>query len=76
MPLVRRSVGDLLGEELRRLDADEPYADTLAAFAHPDGAARPASTVTVRGEAARGGAPAEVALPVPHSPLDAGSDPA
>lgn len=33
VPLVRRDLGDLLGEELRRLDADEPYAEALAAFA-------------------------------------------
>jgi glucose-6-phosphate dehydrogenase assembly protein OpcA len=31
MPLPRRDLGDLLAEELRRLDADEPYADALAA---------------------------------------------
>ncbi len=32
MPLPRRELGDLLAEELQRLDADEPYADALAAF--------------------------------------------
>ena len=31
MPLPRRELGDLLAEELRRLDADEPYAEALAA---------------------------------------------
>lgn len=31
MPLPRRSLGELLAEELRRLDPDEPYADALAA---------------------------------------------
>ncbi|MCU1691458.1 MAG: Glucose-6-phosphate dehydrogenase subunit [Frankiales bacterium] len=31
MPLPRRDLGDLLAEELRRLDADEPYAEALAA---------------------------------------------
>ena len=31
MPLPRREIGDLLAEELRRLDADEPYAEALAA---------------------------------------------
>jgi glucose-6-phosphate dehydrogenase assembly protein OpcA len=30
MPLPRRDLGDLLAEELRRLDADESYADALA----------------------------------------------
>ena len=29
--LKRRTTADLLAEELRRLDADEPYADALAA---------------------------------------------
>ena len=31
MPLPRRDVGDLLAEELRRMDADQPYAEALAA---------------------------------------------
>ncbi len=31
MPLPRRELGDLLAEELRRLDADETYADALGA---------------------------------------------
>ncbi len=31
LPLKRRELGDLLAEELRRLDADQPYADALAA---------------------------------------------
>ena len=31
MPLERRELGDLLAEELRRLDADETYAEALAA---------------------------------------------
>ena len=30
MPLPRRDLGDLLAEELRRLDADESFADALA----------------------------------------------
>ena len=33
LPLPIRDLGELLAEELRRLDADEPYADALAAFA-------------------------------------------
>ena len=32
MPLPRRELGELLAEELQRLDADEPYSDALAAF--------------------------------------------
>jgi glucose-6-phosphate dehydrogenase assembly protein OpcA len=31
LPLKRRELGELLAEELRRLDADQPYADALAA---------------------------------------------
>ena len=31
MPLERRELGDLLAEELRRLDADETYAEALSA---------------------------------------------
>ena len=31
LPLPRRELGDLLAEELRRLDPDEPYADALEA---------------------------------------------
>ena len=30
MPLAERDLGDLLAEELRRLEADQPYADALA----------------------------------------------
>ena len=30
LPLKRRDLGDLLAEELRRLDADQPYADALS----------------------------------------------
>jgi glucose-6-phosphate dehydrogenase assembly protein OpcA len=31
LPLKRRTLSDLIGEELRRLDADQPYADALSA---------------------------------------------
>jgi glucose-6-phosphate dehydrogenase assembly protein OpcA len=31
LPLKRRSLSELIGEELRRLDADQPYAGALAA---------------------------------------------
>jgi glucose-6-phosphate dehydrogenase assembly protein OpcA len=31
LPLKRRDLGDLIAEELRRLDADQPYAEALAA---------------------------------------------
>jgi glucose-6-phosphate dehydrogenase assembly protein OpcA len=29
LPLQRRDLGDLIGEELRRLDPDEPYGEAL-----------------------------------------------
>jgi len=32
LPLKRRTLGDLLAEELRRLDADQPYAESLGAI--------------------------------------------
>lgn len=42
MPLERRELGDLLAEELRRLDADETYAAALSAATGADGlSARP-----------------------------------
>ena len=31
VPLPERALGDLLSEELRRLDPDEPYSDALEA---------------------------------------------
>ena len=31
LPLKRRDLGDLIAEELRRLDADQPYAEALQA---------------------------------------------
>jgi glucose-6-phosphate dehydrogenase assembly protein OpcA len=31
LPLKRRELGELLAEELRRLDADQPYSDSLSA---------------------------------------------
>lgn len=37
MPLERRELGDLLAEELRRLDADEVYAAALAAATGAEG---------------------------------------
>jgi glucose-6-phosphate dehydrogenase assembly protein OpcA len=44
MPLPRRVLGDLLAEELRRLDADEIFADALAACTGTSGLSdRPAT---------------------------------
>jgi glucose-6-phosphate dehydrogenase assembly protein OpcA len=37
LPLKRRTLGDLLAEELRRLDADQPYADSLSAVTGESG---------------------------------------
>jgi glucose-6-phosphate dehydrogenase assembly protein OpcA len=48
LPLPRREVGDLLTEELRRLDADETYAEALAAATGTSGLRdRPAKRVHV-----------------------------
>jgi glucose-6-phosphate dehydrogenase assembly protein OpcA len=47
MPLVRRPLGDELAEELRRLDADQIYADALAALTGMDLNDRPATRVHV-----------------------------
>ncbi len=46
MPLPRRDLGELLAEELRRLDADEPYAEALAAATGDDGPLSPAGART------------------------------
>ena len=46
MPLPKRPVGDELAEELRRLDADQIYADALGAMAGiPDGMGQTRRTV-------------------------------
>jgi glucose-6-phosphate dehydrogenase assembly protein OpcA len=47
LPLVRRPVGDELAEELRRLDADQIYADALAALTGIDLSDHPATRVHV-----------------------------
>ena len=36
-PLKRRELGDLIAEELRRLDSDQPYAEALAAVTGEQG---------------------------------------
>jgi glucose-6-phosphate dehydrogenase assembly protein OpcA len=74
VPLVRRTTGDLLGEELRRLDADEPYAETLATFMRPEDAPAPGDTVQVRGGTARGGEPAGVDVPAGHAASEPAPD--
>jgi glucose-6-phosphate dehydrogenase assembly protein OpcA len=47
LPLVRRPLGDELAEELRRLDADQIYADALGALTGQDLHGRPATRVHV-----------------------------
>jgi glucose-6-phosphate dehydrogenase assembly protein OpcA len=48
LPLVRRQLGDQLAEELRRLDADQPYAEALAAATDTAGLSdRPGSRVHI-----------------------------
>ena len=37
LPLKRRDLGELIAEELRRLDADQPYAEALAAATRTKG---------------------------------------
>jgi glucose-6-phosphate dehydrogenase assembly protein OpcA len=37
LPLKRRELGDLIAEELRRLDSDQPYAEALAAVSSEQG---------------------------------------
>jgi glucose-6-phosphate dehydrogenase assembly protein OpcA len=37
LPLRRRDLGDLIAEELRRLDADQPYAEALEAATRTKG---------------------------------------
>jgi glucose-6-phosphate dehydrogenase assembly protein OpcA len=46
LPLKRRDVGDLISEELRRLDADQPYAEALAAVTGETGLSDRPSTRT------------------------------
>lgn len=54
LPLKRRDLGDLIAEELRRLDADQPYAEALAeATGVPDLNDRPAARTHVWKEPAR-----------------------
>jgi glucose-6-phosphate dehydrogenase assembly protein OpcA len=48
LPLPRRELGDLLAEELRRLDADETYAESLGSATGTSGLVdRPATRTHV-----------------------------
>jgi glucose-6-phosphate dehydrogenase assembly protein OpcA len=63
LPLERRELGDLLAEELRRLDADEVYAGALAAVTGTSGLhERPASRTHVWHDPSEGDTP-ELAVP-------------
>ena len=58
MPLERRDLGDLLAEELRRLDADETYAAALSAATGVDElATRPATRTHVWHDPTQAGDP-------------------
>lgn len=46
--LPRRSVSELLAEELRRLDPDEVYEETLAAYARTTGDGKPSASLRKR----------------------------
>lgn len=46
LPLKRREVGDLIAEELRRLDADQPYAEALSVVTGESGLSERPSTRT------------------------------
>ncbi len=60
LPLARREMGELIGEELRRLDADQPYADALAnAFGLPRQHQPADKTQEHRGTANRRATPAK-----------------
>ena len=57
LPLVPRPLGDELAEELRRLDPDQIYADSLGTFAGmPDLNDRPAERVHVWSDPVEGAA--------------------
>jgi hypothetical protein len=71
LPLKRRELGDLLAEELRRLDSDQPYADSLSAVTGEKGLDErpPMRTLIWRDPARRAAAakPATGAKPVKSS---------
>jgi glucose-6-phosphate dehydrogenase assembly protein OpcA len=59
LPLARREVGDLIGEELRRLDADQIYAAALAAATGRRSSVRaPDASQVQRGASTRRSTPA------------------
>ncbi|WP_448616586.1 glucose-6-phosphate dehydrogenase assembly protein OpcA [Modestobacter sp. URMC 112] len=70
--LPDRSLGDLIGEELRRLDSDEPYSEALEAATGMSGlAGRPADREYVWHDPMRPSAqPADPGTPAPTVPDD------
>ena len=64
LPLKRRELGELLAEELRRLDADQPYADSLSAVTGEKGLdQRPPMRTLVWRDPARRAAATKAAKP-------------
>ncbi len=64
LPLKRRELGELLAEELRRLDADQPYSDSLSAVTGEKGLeARPPMRTLVWRDPARRAAASKPAKP-------------
>jgi glucose-6-phosphate dehydrogenase assembly protein OpcA len=70
MPLTDRGLGDLMAEELRRLDHDGPYADALAAWSGISGLA---SRSPVREHIWRDPAAAPAGPPPTDPPADPGA---
>jgi glucose-6-phosphate dehydrogenase assembly protein OpcA len=74
--LPERSLGDLIGEELRRLDSDEPYSEALEAATGVTGlAGRPATREHVWFDPMRPAQrPAQPEAPAPAVPADSEGD--
>jgi hypothetical protein len=68
LPLKRRDLGDLIAEELRRLDADQPYAEALQAATKTKGLnERPAKRTHVWKDPEPGGRKAAAKAASPKS---------
>ena len=76
LPLKRRELGDLLAEELRRLDADQPYAEALVGRHRREGPGRPAADAhpDLAGPEQRAAAKAAPAREVRHGREEAGDE--
>ncbi len=72
-PLVSRGLGDLLAEEVRRLDSDEVYADALSAWTGVTGLS---DRSPFRTHVWRDPAQEQAALEEPESPHGTSSEPA